>query len=581
MEEASNNDADVFVYMGEGGPAVPHDVVRVRVHPSVTIIPPYAFQEQKKLKEVELCEGLLEIGTRAFYKCESLKRISIPSTVAVIQPYTFSRCEQLEELELCDGLQEIGNEAFFCCSLLKRLTMPNTVRSIGTLAFCHAYQLQYLQLPEGIENIGEYKFSHNRCGTCRIPPNLTRITSHFIGKCKSMVSVEFSENVIDIEEAALFESHSLRNVAFPPNAQVDHDAFMSCTDLQQLFGTTDIWDDGTDEQLINALKHRFDNLPIHKMMYYQSYNSVTVDQLNEVTGIRISRRRSKLDPTGSRQDCLGMTPLHILACSTVQNIELYKALVDKFPANLLTEDRWGAIPLLYAVWGDAPDEIVLFLVESYKSLYPDHVFNWTKMLVTISRTNTQKVIHKLLDVQEESFSTQLVDWDRVFDELIANEFSNHHTNDVTFKYLLERRFSKRISAIGVKHWRDDILDCIRTPIIRNIPEGTSKRVWVDDVTSKLASYEGCMEATAVLELALWKKKINDSASIEQGDESRCNKKPRIDESAIREQCRVNCGADTIIENVLPFLLPEPADDNCSEYDSSSDIESDDDGSESE
>lgn len=58
---------------------------------------------------------------------------------------------------------------------------------------------------------------------------------------------------------------------------------------------------------------------------------MTVEQLNNATNMRRTQKRSlrsKLDPIGSRQDCLGMTPLHILACSTVQNIELYQVLMN-------------------------------------------------------------------------------------------------------------------------------------------------------------------------------------------------------------------------------------------------------------
>jgi len=52
-----------FVYMGRlGGDDVPQDVVRVRVDLSVTSIPAEAFCRRKKLTEVELCEGLVEIG---------------------------------------------------------------------------------------------------------------------------------------------------------------------------------------------------------------------------------------------------------------------------------------------------------------------------------------------------------------------------------------------------------------------------------------------------------------------------------------------------------------------------------------
>ena len=62
-------DTKVFVYTGEGGADVPEDVVRVRVDPSVTSIPAKAFLERRELAEVELCEGLVEIGEESFNFC--------------------------------------------------------------------------------------------------------------------------------------------------------------------------------------------------------------------------------------------------------------------------------------------------------------------------------------------------------------------------------------------------------------------------------------------------------------------------------------------------------------------------------
>ena len=72
------------------------------------------------------------------------------------------------------------------------------------------------------------------------------------------------------------------------------------------------------------------------MIYYQSYQPVTHGQLISATTI--------LEVEGNltgKQDCLGMTPLHILACSTVQNIEVYIVLVTKYPEALVTEDIDG------------------------------------------------------------------------------------------------------------------------------------------------------------------------------------------------------------------------------------------------
>jgi len=548
-DSSTNNNTEVFIYTE--GAVVPQDVVRVRVHPSVTIIPEKAFLKRHKLEAVELCEGLLEIYNRAFSECEALKRINIPSTVTKIGEYAFERCEQLEELELYDGLLEIGQYAFnyctalkrlsvpstvtviheyvfancgkmeelklheglqaiekyafFMCKTLKRLTIPNTVRSIGNLAFCHSYDLLDIHLPDNIESIGKYAFSHNRCPTIRIPPSLTTIPSKnkFAVDCKSMFSLEISGNVTDIEGGSLYVCHSLRNIAFPPNAEVDEYAFRQCTNLQQLFGGAD-----TDQQLISSLKHRFDNLPLHKMIYYQSYNNITSEQLNNTTDIRISRRRSKLNPTGSQQDCLGMTPLHIMACSTVQNLELYRVLITKYPESLIIEDRWGAIPLLYAIWGDAPSEIIQLLVDSYKSIYPNHEFEWTEMTATLNKANAPlDVIRNLLDIHERSFSDQSIDWDIVLEKVALSGFTLSYEEEAAQKRLrclVKYSMTKRIRAIGLRQYRDYMSNRIEGEITMG-----QKHNWLDGVKSNLGDYEKkyreLKEATAMVELALWKR----------------------------------------------------------------------------
>ena len=153
-----------------------------------------------------------------------------------------------------------------------------------------------------------------------------------------------------------------------------------------------------EAQIINSLKHRFDGLPIHKLIYYHSYDPETLDRLNAATYMRSGQRtralRSKSDPTGNQQDCLGMTPLHILACSTVQNMDLYRMIVENYPENIITEDKWGTLPLFYALWGNAPSEVVQFLVERCQSIYPNHELNWSKMVETLGRANEPRKLSK-------------------------------------------------------------------------------------------------------------------------------------------------------------------------------------------
>ena len=78
MDVANN----VVVYPGTGGAEVPDDEVCVVVDPSVTSIPAHAFFERKRLTEVELCEGLVEIGVESFARCDhSITTIIIPNSL--------------------------------------------------------------------------------------------------------------------------------------------------------------------------------------------------------------------------------------------------------------------------------------------------------------------------------------------------------------------------------------------------------------------------------------------------------------------------------------------------------------------
>jgi hypothetical protein len=148
------------------------------------------------------------------------------------------------------------------------------------------------------------------------------------------------QKISQVEGNAFSLCYSLRNIALASNTVVGENTFQSCTDLLHIFGT--------EEAIVVALQNRFDGLLVHCKMYYISYYYPVV--LEEFRNLIMSENR-ELDSTGFQQDCLGMTPLHILACLTVQHLELYQFIVDKYSANLIVEDAWGAAPLLHALWG--------------------------------------------------------------------------------------------------------------------------------------------------------------------------------------------------------------------------------------
>jgi hypothetical protein len=504
----NETNTDVFIYTGEGGAVAPRDVVSVMVDPSVTSIPANAFFQCKKLAEVELCEGLVEIGEHSFR---------------------------------------------WCSHSITKINIPTSLRRINDMAFENSLRTP-IRLHDDIESIGEFAFAFCIFTNFRIPPLITAIPDNLLRGCTSIFSLELSSIITRINDGAFCNCFCLRNVAFPPDAVIGVNILfekrngffiVAGMDLQLLFGS--------ELEAIRELQHRFDELLIHSIVYYQSYNQEVLQNLAAI----------KLYATGNQQDCLGMTPLHILACSSVHNIEVYRVIVEKYPTNLITEDRWGTLPLLYAFWGAAPAEIIQFLLESYQSLYPDHVLNWTMMVEMMGRTDTPKEsIENLLCVKQMHFPDQPIDWEYLFGKFTQpSDFSFSTLFSERVKFLVMCGLSMRVEDLAFNVWRDYIKNMVHTAEFQYNEQFDNKNIIrirnqhvIRRIQARVAHFEEVLpklkEITTILELALWKFRMNEN--ILQGEPTHCQKKVKTDESSIRRQCRITCGANVVIRQCCHF-----------------------------
>ena len=283
---------------------------------------------------------MLSSTTRSSYTRGLVERV-LRKMCSVSESIPPLRQSLLVHLPTQEVVVEIGRNSFgWCDHSITTINIPTSLRRIRYAAFSHSLRTP-IRLHDGIESIGASAFAVCIFTNFRVPPLITVIPDAMLGGCKSTFSLELPENVMEIESGAFAYCYCLRNVAFPPNAVFDDNIFIDeddnkMTDLQRLFGS--------NTRIIWELQHRFDQLPIHKLVYYQSYNPGVLQNLISAINMRSDQSRtlrSKLNPTGNQQDCIGMTPLHILACSSVHDLELYRVIVAKYPANLITEDRWG------------------------------------------------------------------------------------------------------------------------------------------------------------------------------------------------------------------------------------------------
>ena len=141
-----------------------------------------------------------------------------------------------------------------------------------------------------------------------------------------------------------------------------------------------------------------------------------------------------------------------------------------------------------------------------------------------------------------------------------------------------------VEALQFKVWRNYITAMIQTADYKCNVDNSDM---LHGIQEKLVHFEDELpklkEATTILELALWKKRINENSS--QQKTARCwkrikkrqqccvtycadvilghvlpflitrrRKKIKTEDASIRQQCRITCGADVIIGHVLPYLL---------------------------
>eukprot|EP00980_Cylindrotheca_fusiformis_P005501 scaffold1170_cov122-Cylindrotheca_fusiformis.AAC.9 len=338
------------------------------------------------LISVELPNGLLVIESNLFWGCMALTTVKIPSSVIKIGNHAFAGCQSLISFELSHGLLEIGERSFQYCDSIETLQIPSTVSSIGNNAFFHCKRLkhielpprtlnriesgmvyeccglEYIEIPKTVKEIG--KLALNGCTSLshiRIPPNVNNIGQIAVSNCSGLISIELPPpaeeegiplfGLLDISGCL-----SLVNVAASPmpsssSREQDHQKWKPTADFLQRSKLGSVADDAAD--LIHKLNHRFDNSPINKLCYYQSYHS-SEDAMVQLRSFLREEDDDDDDPLAvsirtTQVDTFGMTPLHILSLSQIPNLDMLLAVMDAGnPGHMVrSRDLFGSTPTDY------------------------------------------------------------------------------------------------------------------------------------------------------------------------------------------------------------------------------------------
>ena len=122
---------------------------------------------------------------------------------------------------------------------------------------------------------------------------------------------------------------------------------------------------------------------------------------------------------------------------------------------------------------------------------------------------------------------------------------------------------KTLSQLQLESWRDEIkkeINCINErilPCISSRGKTDAIQGWIQRVIDRIEHFKAehnlfLIEATTLIELALWKANLIKENNLEDTFQAKVN----INVGDERKERRVTCGAEIVIKNVLPFLRLE-------------------------
>lgn len=117
-----------------------------------------AFEECTELIHLHIPTSVLIVGQRAFFGCTKLRTLNNGSSLAVIPESAFENCTSLYSAELGKDVDEIKDNAFAGCASLTTVTIPDGTLSLGDFAFAGNPRLARVVLGESVTTIAENTF---------------------------------------------------------------------------------------------------------------------------------------------------------------------------------------------------------------------------------------------------------------------------------------------------------------------------------------------------------------------------------------------------------------------------------------
>ena len=168
------------------------------------------------------------------------RSVTIPTHCTAVASYAFMRCDYLTSFTAAEGLLSVGTGAFYCCSQLSSVELPRTVSEVGAYAFEGTPYLDSLgefaavgnhvlikyngsaadaSVPDGITKIAPHAFTGSRLSSVTLPKSVYSIDSYAFADCVGLSEVVFNEGLKIIGNGAFRGCKALTSFVSPQSLE--------------------------------------------------------------------------------------------------------------------------------------------------------------------------------------------------------------------------------------------------------------------------------------------------------------------------------------------------------------------------
>ena len=170
--------------------------------------------------ELEIADGITEIGAHAFEAHRAITHVALPQSVTKIGEKSFNYCTGMQSIVLSNNLEEIGSTALSDTALTS-IELPESLKKIQNGAFSGCNSLAGdLKIPSNVTVIGNAAFANDTAltGTLTIGNSVQTIGDSAFSGCKFTGKLTIPDSVISIGDNA-FTNNKFSEISLGRNLE--------------------------------------------------------------------------------------------------------------------------------------------------------------------------------------------------------------------------------------------------------------------------------------------------------------------------------------------------------------------------